>query len=139
MRMFGRCSAQLGTMPLEMSLKVVTHIHVTLTLVILYSLAVMEQVTPKIVDQLFGFGDVNHLLLFLVNAMYSPDKGFFLDIPRVLSSIGGTSDSLGMAQELDSHILHSHIRRISSIISRTFALVGDPVCLFLALDKYGFS
>ena len=102
---------------------------------ILYTLALMEHINPAIIDELFSFGNKDLLLTFLVDAMYSPKIGFFLDIPITLSSLGRPSDSIRMAQNLDSHILQSYIPRISSIISRTFPLLRDPTCMALTVDK----
>ena len=110
-----------------------------LTAAILYTLALMEHMNPAIPDQLFAFGNPDHLLIFLLDAMYSPTIGFYNDIPIALSSLGRPSDSIRICQDLDSHVLQPYISRISSIISRTFSLVRDPVCLCLALDKYVLS
>jgi hypothetical protein len=103
---------------------------------ILYTLTLMEHTNPAIIDELFSFGNKDILLTFLVDAMYSPTIGFFLDVPITISSLGRPSDSVRMAQDLDSHILQSYIPRISSIISRIFPLLRDPTCLVLAVDKY---
>jgi len=107
-------------------------------LAMLYSLAVMEHTTHAIIDQMIVSGNIDGFLLFLVGAMYSPDGGFFLDIPRMLASLEGPSDLLTMAQELNSQVLQPYVPRISNIISRTFALVRDSASLFLALDEYLF-
>lgn len=107
-------------------------------LAMLYSLAVMEHTTHAIIDQMIAFGNIDHFLLFLVDSMYSPDGGFFLDIPRMLASLEGSSDLLTMAQELDSQVLQPYVPRISNTISRTIVLVRSPANLFLALDKYLF-
>lgn len=102
----------------------------------LYTLALMEHLNPTIIDQLFTFGNTDILLMFLVDAMYSPTTGFFIDIPIALSSLGKPSDSVHVIQDLDSHILQPYIPRISSIISRTFPLLKTPINLSLSLDKY---
>lgn len=102
----------------------------------LYSLAVMKHSDPSIVDQLLAVEKADLLLIFLVDAMYSPTIGYFLDIPVVLASLGRTSDSLDLVQNLESHVLQPHISHISSVISNTFPFVGNPVLLTQALDRY---
>lgn len=102
----------------------------------LYTLALMEHLNPAIIDELFTFGQKELLLTFLIDAMYSPTIGFFLDVPITLFSLARQSDSVQMAQNLDSHILTPYLPRISNIISRIFPLIQDPQCLSLALDKY---
>jgi len=109
------------------------------TVAMLYTLALMEHMNPTIPDQLFAFGNPKHILIFLADAVYSPTIGFFNDVPIALSSLERPSDSVRVVQDLDSHVLQHYIPRISSIISRTFPLVRDPACLFLALDKYILS
>ena len=99
----------------------------------------MEHMNPTIPDQLFTFGNPEHLLMFLVDAMFSPWIGYFNDVPIALSSLGRPSDSIRIARDLDSHVLQPYLPRISSIISRTFPLVRDPRCLFSALDRYILS
>jgi hypothetical protein len=99
----------------------------------------MEHMNPMIPDQLFAFGNPEHLLIYVVDVMFSPSVGFFNDVPVALSSLGGPSDSVRIARDLDSHVLQPYIPRISSIISRIFPLVRDPRCLFSALDRYLLS
>lgn len=94
---------------------------------------------PTIPDQLFAFGNREHLLIFLMDAMFSPLIGFFSDVPIALSSLGKASDSVRVARDLDSHVLQRYIPQISSIIYRTFPLVRDPRYLFSALDRYLLS
>jgi len=89
-------------------------------------------------DQAFSFGKIDGLLLFLVDAMYSPSIGYFSDIPQVLPSLDRQVDFVSRVRDLDSHILQTHVPRISNIISRTFQLIRDPSSLFLSLEKYGF-
>jgi hypothetical protein len=111
-------------------------IYQKLTLAMLYSLALMKHSNPSIVDQLLALGKTDLLLIFLVDAIYSPTIGFFLDTPVVLGSLGSTSDSLDLVQNLESHILQPHVSHISNIISSTFPLIGNLVWLAQALDRY---
>jgi len=99
----------------------------------------MDYTNRSIMDQIFSFGKIDGLLLFLVDAMYSSSVGYFSDIPNVLSSLDRQVDFVSLLQNLDSHILQTHIPRISNIISRTFQLTRDQSSLFLSLEKYGFS
>ena len=94
---------------------------------------------PTMPDQLFAFGNPEHLLIFLVDALFSSLIGFFNDVPIALSSLGRASDTLRIVRDLDSHVLQPYIPQISSIISRTFPLVRDPRCLFSAVDRYLLS
>lgn len=95
----------------------------------------MEHNNPVIVDDLLSMSSPEHLVLFLVDALYSEPTGLFQEIPHIISSLGKGSDVLTQAQQIDSHILQPHIPRISSILSRAFSLVRDPKCLMLGLDK----
>ena len=99
----------------------------------------MEYTNPSIMDQAFSFGKIDGLLLFLVDAMYSSSIGYFSDIPHVLSSLDRQVDFVSRVRDLDSHILQTHVPRISNVISRTFQLTRDPSSLFLSLEKYSFT
>jgi len=96
----------------------------------------MEYTNPSIVDQAFSFGKTDRLLVFLVDAMYSPSTGYFSELPHIVSSLDKQVDFVGIIQDLDSHVLQTHIPRISSVISRAFQSTRDRNSLFLALEKY---
>jgi hypothetical protein len=96
----------------------------------------MEHMNPDIVDQVIASATPERLLIFLADAVYAPTTGFFHEIPLVLSTFGTQHDSVGMAHELESHILQPYIPRIANFISRNFAVVREPAALILALDKY---
>jgi len=103
--------------------------------VMLFSIALMEHSSPSIVDQFLSMSKPEPLVLFLVDAMYSTQRGLFHEIPRIIKSLESSTDSLALAQQFDSHILQAHIPRLSNIISRAFSAVKDPRYLYLALDK----
>lgn len=107
-----------------------------LTLAILFTLALMEHINPAIVDDLLSLSPPEQLLLFLVDAMYSPQLGLFQEIPRIMTSLENSSNSLDQAQRFDSNILQPYIARISSIISRVFGVTQDSRRLALGIDKY---
>jgi hypothetical protein len=95
----------------------------------------MEHMNPLIIDELLASAKPEPILLFLVDAIYSPSIGFFQDMPEIISLLH-SGDSMTVVREVDSHILQPYIPRISSIINRSFSLVGDPASLILGVDKY---
>ena len=107
-----------------------------LTLAILFTLTLMEHINPAIVDDLFSLSPPEHLLMFLVDAMYSPQLGLFQEIPGIITSLENSSDSLDQVQRFDSNILQPHIARISGIISRVFGVTRDSQRLALGIDMY---
>ena len=87
-------------------------------------------------DQALSFDKTDLLLVFLVDAMYSTSIGYFNDIPRVLSSLDKQVDFVDLTKDLDSHILQTHVPRISNTISRTFQSSRNPSSLLLSLERY---
>jgi hypothetical protein len=102
----------------------------------LYTFALMEHMNPDIVDQIIASAKPEHLLVFLADAIYSPTVGFFHEIPLVLLSLGTQHDSVGLAQDLESHILQPYVPRIAHLTSRSFSTVREPMALVLAIDRY---
>jgi hypothetical protein len=105
----------------------------------LYTFALMEHMNPDIVDQIIASAKPDRLLVFLADAMYSPAVGFFREIPLVLLSLGTQRDSVGMAQDLESHILQPYVPRIAHLTSLGFSTVRDPTALNFTLEKYVYS
>jgi len=96
----------------------------------------MEHMNPIVIDEMFRFGNTDELLVFLVDAMYSPLMGYFADIPFAMSSLSRRADSIEIIRDLDSHIIQNYNPRLSNIISRTFSLNRNPSILFSALEQY---
>ena len=94
----------------------------------------MEHLNPRIIDQLFAFSRTEPLTLFLLDTLYSPMIGFFLNLPDILFLIGDTSSGYKF-HELDSQLLKPYVPRISRIITNSFSHVRQHDCVFLAVEK----
>jgi hypothetical protein len=108
---------------------------ICINIAILFTLALMEHNNVAIIDELVAMATPESLVLFLVDALYSPQTGLFHEIPRIMSSLENGPDVFMLAQQFDSHIIQPHIPRIANILSRAFAVTRDPKCLLLALDR----